>query len=468
MPRDRSRRPQSPSTPTVKPGEVPPPHHVEAEMSLLGTILQEPASLSVAVEHVAPEDFYVPAHQKVMEAMLRLFEKGVASDVVTVADALMGRGELEAVGGVAYLARLEAEAKATASVEYYAKIVRDKALMRRMIDAAATIVAEGYSGEYESEEYLDRAEQKVFSVGDERMRGRVRRLDEVLRTAVTRIQSLYDRGEHVTGIPTRYEALDRLLLGFQDSDLIIVAARPSMGKTSFALNLAVNASCYSNPRHVLFCSLEMAEQQIADRILCIYRGLDSNRLRRGFLAQSELSAVRETRELLRNAPLYIDDSPRLSVLELRAKARRLRARGELDMVIVDYLQLMEPTDKKVSREQQVSEISRSLKSLAKELNIPVVALSQLNRAPETRPGKDKRPQLSDLRESGALEQDADVVIFLYRPEYYLREQTEEKDRGILEVIVAKQRNGPTGTARLAFLPETMQVANVAGEENPSD
>ncbi len=452
----------------MRPGEVPPPHHVEAERSLLGTILVDPPSLSLVVEHVGPDDFYVPAHQKVMEAMLRLFEKGVATDVVTVADALMGRGELEAVGGVAYLGRLEAEAKATASVEYYAKIVRDKSLVRRMIDTASTIVSEGYSSEYEPDEYLDRAEQKVFSVGDERVRGRVRRLDEVLREAVIRIQALKDRGAHVTGIPTQYEALDRLLLGFQDSDLVIIAARPSMGKTSFALNLAVNATCFSDPRHVLFCSLEMAEQQVADRILCIYRGLESNRVRRGFLAQAELAAIRETRDLLRNAPLYIDDSARLSVLELRAKARRLRARGELDMVMVDYLQLMEPVDKKVSREQQVAEISRSLKALAKELNIPVIALSQLSRAPETRGGKDRRPQLSDLRESGALEQDADVVMFLYRPEYYEKEQTRDEDKGVLEVIVAKQRNGPIGTARLGFLPETMQVATIAGAEKPVD
>lgn len=450
----------------LRPGEIPPPHHVEAEMSLLGTILQDPGSVSVAVEHVSPDDFYVPAHQKVMEAMIRLFEKGVVTDVVTVADALMDRGELEAVGGAAYLSRLEAEAKATASVEYYAKIVRDKALVRRMIDAASTIVSEGYSSEYEPDEYLDRAEHKVFSVGDQRVRGHVRRLDEVLRTAVTRIQSLYDRGEHVTGIPTRYHALDRLLLGFQDSDLILIAARPSIGKTAFALNLAINATCYSNPRHVLFCSLEMTEQQIADRIFCIYRGLDSDRVRRGYMLRAELDAVRETRDLLRNAPLYIDDSPRLSVLELRAKARRLRARGELDMLMIDYLQLMEPADKKVNREQQVAEISRSLKALAKEMNIPVVALSQLSRAPETRAGRDKRPQLSDLRESGALEQDADVVMFLYRPEKTEGDQVKEEDRGILEVIVAKQRNGPTGKARLGFLSETMQVANLQGAENP--
>lgn len=447
-----------------KPGELPAPHNLEAEVSLLGTILQDPACLSLAIEQIRPQDFYLPAHQKVMEAMLRLFEKGAPCDVVAVGDMLATMGDLEAVGGLSFLARLEAEAKPSATIEYYAKIIRDKALMRRMIEAAAGIVAEGYSSDLEPEEYLDWAEQKIFSIGEERIRGRVRRLDEVLRTAVTRIQALCERGEHVTGIPTRYESLDRLLLGLQDSDLIILAARPAMGKTSFALNLAINATCYSNPRHVLFCSLEMAEQQIANRIISIYKGLDSQRLRRGFLAKSELQAIREARDFLAHAPLYIDDSPRLSVLELRAKARRMRARGQLDMVIVDYLQLMEPTDKKVSREQQVSEISRSLKALAKELNIPVIALSQLSRAPETRAGKDKRPQLSDLRESGALEQDADVVLFLYRPEYYERENTKEEDRGVLEVIVAKQRNGPTGRVRLGFIEETMQVVNIAGAE----
>ena len=463
----RNARPD-PTARTIRPAEVPPPHHIEAEQALLGTILQAPQALPIAIEWVHPEDFYQPAHQRIMAAMQHLFEKGAAADVVTVADALLSQGELDAAGGHAYLSRLEAEARPTASIEYYAKIVRDKALVRRMIETAGSIVSEGYSSEYEPEEYLDRAEHKVFSVRDERARGRVRRLDEVLREAVMRIEAAHDRGERITGISTGYPPLDHLLLGFQDSDLIIIAARPSMGKTSFALNLAVNASCYSNPKHVLFCSLEMSEQQVADRILCIYGGMESQRVRAGFLAPSELAHIREVREQLKGAPLYVDDTPKLSVLELRAKARRLKARGELDLVMVDYLQLMEPADKRVSREQQVSEISRSLKALAKELHVPVIALSQLSRAPETRPGKDKRPHLADLRESGAIEQDADVVMFLYRPEYYEKEQTREEDKGVLEVLIEKQRNGPTGKVRLGFLMETMLVTLLkTGEEGPA-
>lgn len=455
----------SQTTLAQKPGEIPLPHNIEAEQSLLGTILAFPETFTIAIEHIRPEDFYRPAHEKIFEAMTRLFEKGVQPDVVTVADALANRGDLEAVGGPAYLSLLEGEAKPSASIEYYAKIVKDKALVRRMIEACGTIIAEGYSQEFEPEEFLDRAEQKIFAVGDERSRGRIKRLDEVLRSAVTRILSLADRGVHVTGIPSGYRALDEMTLGFQNSDLIILAARPSMGKTSFALNIAINATCYSNPYAVLFCSLEMSEQQIADRIICIFKALPSTRLRRGFLVRRELDEVKEITSLLADAPLYIDDTPKMSVLELRAKARRLKARGQLDMIIVDYLQLMEPLDKKVSREQQVAEISRSLKALAKELNIPVIALSQLSRAPETR--SDKRPQLSDLRESGALEQDADVVMFLYRPEYYEKERTKEEDRGIIEVLIEKQRNGPTGKVRLVFSPDTMIIGNLAGEEGPS-
>ena len=444
-----------------RPGDVPPPHNPEAEAGVLGAILQDSAAMAAAVESVRSEDFYLPSHQKIMAAMTTLFEKGVAIDLVTVADALRDKAELETVGGMVYLTSLESQARASASVEYYSNIIKDKAAVRRMITTASAIVSEGYAQDYEPADFLDRSEQSVFAVGDERLRGKEKRLDKVLEDAVLRIENLYERGDGITGIPTDYKGLDRLLLGFQRSDFIVIAARPSMGKTSFALNLAVNATCRgSNRFSVLFCSLEMSEPQVANRILCIYKRVDSNRLRSGFLAAQELEQFRAARNELADRLLFIDDSSKLNVLELRAKARRMKVRGELDMIMVDYLQLMEPVDKRISREQQISEISRSLKALAKELDVPVVALAQLSRAPETRPGKDKRPFLSDLRESGAIEQDADVVVFLYRPEYYEKEQTKPEDRGVMEVIISKQRNGPIGTVKLGFIPDTMLVTNL--------
>ncbi|NOZ02625.1 MAG: replicative DNA helicase, partial [Deltaproteobacteria bacterium] len=345
-----------------RPGDVPPPHNPEAEAGVLGAILQDSQAMPTAVENVRIEDFYVPANQKVMAAMIDLFEKGSAIDIITVADALRIRGDLESVGGMAYLTGLESQAKASSSVEYYSTIVREKSAVRRMIATASAIVSEGYSSEYEPADFLDRAEQAVFAAGDERLRSSERSLRDVLTDAVDRIEARVKRGGGaVTGIPTDYGRLDQLLQGFQNSDLIVIAARPSMGKTSFALNLAVNATCRgSNRFSLLFSSLEMSEAQVANRILCIYKRIDSHRLRSGFLAESEIAQFRAARDELAQKKLYIDDSPKLNVLELRAKARRMKAREELDMIMIDYLQLMEPVDKRISREQQISEISRSL------------------------------------------------------------------------------------------------------------
>jgi replicative DNA helicase len=458
MARNTGRRsdPSDSMVPVIRPGEVEPPSAPEAEEGVLGAILVDNHLMATAAGFVRDEDFFSPANAKVMSAMMKLFDRQIGIDPVTVANALREQGELEAVGGPAFLGRLIAKAASSVAVDYYAAIVRDKAAVRRMIATASTIVSEGYASELDPREYLDRAEQRLFAAGEARMHGKVRTFDEALDDALVRIQGLYERREHVTGVPTRYPSLDRRILGFQPSDLVIIAARPSMGKTSFALNLALNAAL--SDRHTLFVSLEMGEAQLVDRLLCIQAGIDSNRLRSGFIAAEELRMLHDRRQEMRGTPLYIDDSSKSTVLELRARARRMRYAGKLDMVMIDYLQLMEPSDKRVSREQQISEISRSLKAMAKELHIPVIALSQLSRAPETRPGKDKRPLLSDLRESGAIEQDADVVMFLYRPEYYEKEETKEEDRRIMEVIIAKQRNGPTGTVRLRFFPDTMRVA----------
>lgn len=471
---NRKRTTGGPDAPTlsVRPGEVPPPHSPEAESALLGTILVDHTAFPAAAEHVRGEDFFAPAHQYIYEAMIRLFETGAGIDPVSVADALRTRGHLEAAGGMTRLSALISDAAPSTSVEHFARIIKDKALVRRMIATASSIVSEGYAAELEPKEFLDRSEAKLFAAGEARLSNTIKRLDVALDAAMDRIVYQYEHRTHTTGIPTGYRHLDGKLLGLQRSDLVIIAARPSMGKTSFALNLALNAARAQNEaretsgHHTLFASLEMSEPQITDRLLCIQSMIESGRIRKGYLVPAELDHLRATSDFMRQIPIYLDDSPKLTVLELRAKARRMAWRGELDLIMVDYLQLMDPTDKKVSREQQISEISRSLKALAKELQVPVIALSQLSRAPEQRPGKDKRPILSDLRESGAIEQDADVVMFLYRPEYYEREQTAEEDRNVLEVIIAKQRNGPTGKVRLTFRPDTMTVAD--REEEATD
>jgi replicative DNA helicase len=457
---DRPRQDRDPPTlPPTRPGEIPPPHAPEAESGLLGAILVDQTAMVVALEHLRPEDFFHPANQKVMESMVRLFETGTGIDSVTVINALRVAGDLDAIGGPTRILQLVTEAASPAGAEFYAKIIRDKSIVRRMIATASRIVSDGYQEGLDPQEFLDKSERALFAVGEARLRGTIHSLSRVMEEAVQRIESLRERGEHVTGIPTGFNELDSKLLGFQNSDLVIIAARPSMGKTAVALNLALNAARDAG-RHVLFCSLEMSEAQLATRLIAMHKNLPSSKLRSGsFLYESDMDAIREAADTLSGIPMYIDDAPKLSVLELRARARRMKFDHRLDLVMVDYLQLMDPTDKRVSREQQISEISRSLKALAKELDIPVIALAQLSRAPETRPGKDKRPILSDLRESGAIEQDADVVMFLYRQEYYDRDQTKEEDRGVLEVIVAKQRNGPTGIAKLAFLSESGLVAN---------
>lgn len=446
---------------SIKPGEVTPPHSLEAESALLGTLMADPTILPTVQEYLKPEDMFSPAHQKILEIIYKLSQKASPIDVVTVTEELKNAGYLDSIGGPSYLAKLLDDAGSSASVEFYAKTIRNKALVRRMIATATDIISEGYSSILDPDEFLDSAEKRIFAVGEARLRGGVKPLSQVLEKAVEEIEACYERRGAAVGIPTGYKHLDQVLLGLQESNLIIVAARPSMGKTSFALNLAFNIAHYEG-KHCLFFSLEMSEEQLAKRILCFEGRIESKRLFGGFLSKSEMAQIRELKERLANTPLYFDDTPKQTMLEIRAKARRLKTSGRLDLILIDYLQMIEPAERKHNRtrEQEISEISRSLKGLAKELSIPVVALAQLSRAPETRPGKDKRPILSDLRESGSLEQDADVVMFLYRPEYYERDQTKEEDRGILEVIVAKQRNGPTDKIRLRFIDQYMLIANI--------
>ncbi|HQL56365.1 MAG: replicative DNA helicase [Myxococcota bacterium] len=441
-----------------RPGERQPPFSPEAENAVLGSILVDPSVFATALEYLKPDDFFLPAHQQIMAGLLRLFDAQAPIDVVALIETLRNAGELDAVGGPAYLTNLMSFAESSASIDHYAKIVRDKAAVRRMIVLASTVVSEGYSAEIEPDEFLDRAEARLMEASGARVTGTILSLGEVVTSAVARIEEARAAGDHRIGISTGMRNLDRIVLGMQKTDLLILAARPSMGKTSFALTLALNAA--SQGAKTLFVSLEMSSEQLAGRLLSAKSGLESMRMRTGELNDSNMLQLKRARAALAELPLYIDDSPRMSVLELRAKARRMRQANNLDLIMVDYLQLIDPTDSKVPREQQISEISRSLKAMAKELSIPVVALSQLSRAPEARKGDERRPILSDLRESGAIEQDADVVMFLYRPEYYSlkdKKEIKEEEKNLLEVIVAKHRNGPVGTARLTFFLKTMSI-----------
>ncbi|HNZ03354.1 MAG TPA: replicative DNA helicase [Myxococcota bacterium] len=464
------------------PGDKPPPHSPEVEAALIGSCLVNPNVFPLIAAEVAREEFYDARHQHLFEAMSSLFNKNVLIDPVTVANVLKEMRLLENAGGADYIGSLVALSIPIEGCEHYARIIRNSAALRRMIFTAAEITSEAYNGGYDPEEFLTRSEEKLLAAGEKRITKVVKPIGELVGPALEQIE--YRKANHTAaiGISSGYRRLDDLVHGFQDTDLIILAARPAMGKTSFALNVAMNAA-FRQRKAVLFVSLEMGEEQITNRILCVRTAIESSRLgtEAQYLTREDMARLREAANDLQSVPLFIDDTARIGMLELRAKARRLKASGKLDMVMVDYLQLMDPSDKKVSREQQISEISRGLKAMAKELHIPVIALSQLSRAPEIRQG-DKRPMLSDLRESGAIEQDADIVMFLFRPEYYAKKSNADKTggkgskppeadsrleggisvAGLLEVIVAKHRNGPTGRAALRFIPDSMSVTDWNG------
>lgn len=468
------------------PGDKPPPHSPEVEAALIGASLVNPMVFPLIAGQVTGEEFYDGRHQRLFEAMAALFSANVHIDPVTVANALKEMRQLENAGGADYIASLVSMSIPLEGCEHYARIIRNSAALRRMIFTAAEITSEAYNGGYDPEEFLTRAEEKLLEAGEKRITKQVKSLADLLPEAIRQMEYRKANSTVAIGISSGYTALDNIVNGFQETDLIILAARPAMGKTSFALNLAMNAAIRQK-KAVLFVSLEMGEQQLANRILCIRTGIESQRLQKAmYLTQADMHRFNAAADEMKTTPLFIDDTARIGMLELRSKARRLKAANKLDMIMVDYLQLMEPSDKRLSREQQISEISRNLKAMAKELHIPVIALSQLSRAPEIRQG-DKRPMLSDLRESGAIEQDADIVMFLYRPEYYskvIRAEKAAKSRhkpaegenpleqeknvkGLLEVIIAKHRNGPTGIANLRFIPESMSVSDWDGP-NPDD
>jgi len=430
-----------------------PPQNIEAEISVLGAVLQDPAALLKAMEILGPGDFYKEAHRKIFSACVDLFERNEPVDLVTLANELMRRKHLEEVGGASGLSALVDAVPTAANVAYHARIVKDKSLLYALIQKATAVVSRAYADKDDVDELLDWAEQQIFEISQDKVSRSFVAVKHVLKGTFQLIEKLYDRKSHVTGVPTGFRKFDELTAGLQPSELVVVAGRPSMGKTSFCLNIAQHAAVQERIPVAIF-SLEMSKEQLVQRMLCSVAKVDSHKLRTGYLSDADWPRLTTGAGILSESPVFIDDTPGISLLEMRAKARRLKAEQGLGMVIIDYLQLVSGRGRAESRQQEISEISRSLKAMAKELDVPVVALSQLSRAVESR--QPPRPQLSDLRESGAIEQDADVVTFLYRPAFYRvrrDEAPEEPEDNTTEVIIGKQRNGPTGTVFLAFLRE---------------
>jgi replicative DNA helicase len=424
-----------------------PPQHIEAEQSVLGGILIENEAINRVTEILDADDFYRDAHRKIFNALINLSERDEPADLITMTNELRKIDQLDSVGGASYLASLIDSVPTAANIEYYAKIVKEKAILRKLIQASTEIITQSYEDRGDVEGFLDEAERAIFEISEKRVRPSFYSIREIVKDSFTTIERLFKKKELVTGVPSGFKELDRMTAGFQSSDLIIIAGRPSMGKTAFCLDVAEYAAI-DNKIPVAIFSLEMSKEQLVIRMLCSQAHVEGTRLRTGYLNESDWPKLTIAAGNLSEAPIYIDDTAALSVLELRAKARRLKADRGLGMLIVDYLQLMKGRARVESRQQEISEISRSLKALAKELHIPVIAVSQLSRKTEERTGN--RPQLSDLRESGAIEQDADLILFIYRDEIYNRSE-DNPNRGKAEVIIGKQRNGPIGKIDLAFL-----------------
>ncbi len=430
-----------------------PPQALDAERSVLAAMLLDPEAIGRAVEMITPRTFYRTAHQKIFEAILALYERNEKPDLVTLAEELRMRGDLEAVGGPPALAQILEYATTTANLEHHVRIIHAKDVLRQLIKASTEIQQEAYAGSDETPAILDRAEQRIFAISDQRVRAGFVSVRELLKPSFEHIQRMFERQALVTGVPTGYTDLDELTAGFQNSDLIILAGRPAMGKSALALNFAENAAIPTGKFArvpVAVFSLEMSKEQLAQRLLCSQGGINLHRVRSGRLTNEDWPRLTTAAGLLNDAPILIDDSPSPSLMEIRAKCRRLKAESKLGLLIIDYLQLIRSSGQAENRVQEISQITRGLKGLAKELNIPIIALSQLSRAVETR-DKSGRPQLSDLRESGSIEQDSDLVFFIYREIMYNKE-AEEPNKA--ELIIAKQRNGPTGSVPLTFLRES--------------
>jgi replicative DNA helicase len=430
-----------------------PPNSMEAEQSVLGAMLLDKEAVSVATEFVSGEDFYREAHKEIFEAIVELFDKGQPVDLITLPEKLKGRNTLDAVGGITYLTNLMNVVPSTHNVSHYAKIIEEKALLRKLIKASNEIMSKSYDATEEVSNVLDMAEKSVFDISLNRSNQGFVHIKNILNTNFDKIEELYLNKGRITGVSTGFNDLDEMLSGLQRSDLVLVAARPSMGKTSFILNMVQQAGIRDKVTTAIF-SLEMSKEQLTQRLLCAEALIDSHRLRTGDITEDEWIKLARAMGPLSEAPIYIDDTPAISITEMRAKCRKLKIEHNLGLILIDYLQLMTGSGKYDSRQQEISDISRSLKGLAKEVGVPVVACAQLSRAPEMR--ADHRPIMSDLRESGAIEQDADVIMFLYRDEYY-HADTEKKNIG--EVIIAKQRNGPTGVVELVWLGQFTKFAN---------
>lgn len=428
-----------------------PPYSEDAEQAVLSAMLIDQDAVLRAVEYVDDTMFYAERHRRIFRAMVTIAERGGVVDPLTLSEELNRKGELDASGGKDYIGFLVDAVPTAANIEYHAAIVREKAILRRLIEVSTSIVAEAFEGKSTANELLDEAEAKIFQVAEQKTKDGFTRIKELLWPTMERIEALQRGGKTITGVASGFGDLDEMTSGFQPSDLVIVAARPSMGKTAFTLNIAQHAAIEHNVP-VAFFSLEMSKESLVQRMITSEARIDAQRLRKGMLRDDDFPRLARAAGILSSAPVWIDDTPGITILEMRSKARRLKAEAGVGMVIVDYLQLMQGPAGSESRQQEVSQISRGLKALAKELNVPVIALSQLSRAPEQRTGDNKRPQLSDLRESGAIEQDADLIMFLYRQEFY--DGPTDKDgnslEGKAEVIVGKQRNGPTGLVNLFF------------------
>ncbi len=440
------------------------PASLDAERSILGAVLLDNSAYNEAAESLKAEDFSLDSHRRIFARMLDLMETGRPVDIITITEELSKKKEVEAVGGVAYLSSLTEGLPRRPSIEQYVKIVKDKALLRGLIHACTSAIARASEQAEEATEIIDAAETAIFQIAENRLGQGFLGITDIVKQSFGSIDKLYERGQRITGLETHYEKLDEMTSGLQASDLVIIAARPSMGKTAFAINIAENAAVRDKKVVGVF-SLEMSREALLLRLLCSQSHVDAHKLRTGFLGRDDYQRLVQGMAALADAPIFIDDSPGISITEMRAKARRLmQSQGRLDLIVVDYLQLVSGGGGKryENRTQEVSAVSRGLKALAKELRCPVVALSQLSRAPESRGKGEQRPQLSDLRESGSIEQDADVVAFIFREEYYMRkDEVPPELEGVAEIIIAKQRNGPTGAIKLAFIKSSTRFENLA-------
>jgi replicative DNA helicase len=437
-----------------------PPQNLEAEQSILGGILLDNQALNPVLEIMDQSDFYSDAHRKIFTAILELSNRNEPADLITLSSVMKDQKKLDQIGGVSYLASLVDNVGSAANIAYYAKIVKEKSILRRLIGTATEIINSSYETSSDVDQVLDKAEHAIFDISENKIRPSFFPIREVIKDSFKNIERLYANKELITGVATGFDKLDDITTGLQKSDLIIIAGRPSMGKTAFALNIAQYAALESNVPVAIF-SLEMSKEQLSMRMLSAESRVDSQRLRKGFLGETDWPKLTAAAGRLSDAPIYIDDTPAITVIEMKAKARRLKTEAGLGLIILDYLQLMRGSAYRDSREQEISEISRSLKALAKEISVPVIALSQLNRKVEDR--TNRRPMMADLRESGAIEQDADLIAFIYRDELYNKSE-DNPEKGIAEIIIAKQRNGPTGTVKLTFQEKYTRFENLATVE----